>query len=360
MIPSAIDITQDNIVSGATLLSINNPLVFIITVTYTGTVDDTIECLIYDSTNTVISEDLVAVAYQDVSNVQRKYIFNADQILRGYNASIQEWIQTVNTLSLDPNSNTFKIEFNAYDTEGAGATQTDSVTFNTIQGSTQFGSSPSKVSIYTNANSTQIAYYGYWGYTYFYNASTAALKLTSGAGGVSTATGLVRAKVNGLTLGINNVEFYRDAVYTATHLIECREFCSGQKLIKYMDRNGMFRFYAFNQYYQEKINAKELGRTSKLITNILSDQTNSLSIGKNVDKFIDLTADATSSDLLLLEDLFVSPLIFMYIGSGNDTAADWIVLKIADGDFITRIKKGNTTKVNLTFEYPEQYSIKRF
>jgi hypothetical protein len=360
MIPSSISIVQDNVVDGATLFTINNPLVFLVNVTYTGTVSDYIYVYIYDVDDNLLSTNLIAPAYKDISVSVRQYIFNADQILRGLNEELQEWVQTANTINLDPNSNTFRLEFEATDTETLGSPVTDDITFNVLQSAVQFGTSPSRSDIYDNDTLTFIGYYGFWVYTYFYNSVAGALKLSAGAGGVSTAIGLIRVKQDGLTLGSNATQLYRDTVYTATALIDCRDFCDGQKLIKYMDRNGMFRFYAFNKNFQERINTVELGRTSKLITSILTDQSDSLSIGKDMSKFIDLTNDVTASDLLLLEDLFCSPLIYMYIGSGTDTAADWINMKIADGEMITRIRKGNMTKVAFTLEYPKQYSVKRF
>lgn len=359
MIPSAISITQDNIVNGSALLSINNPLVFLADVTYTGTVADYIYVYIYDGSNNLLSTNLIAPAYKDISVSVRQYIFNADQILRGLNEEIQEWVQTVNTLQLDPNSNTFKIEFEAVDDETAGSPVTDNITFNSLQGASQFGTSPSKDDIAHNVSDTFISYYGYWGYAYFFNTLTNLLKLSSGTG-TSFGVGMVRAKINGLNLGDNTVSLWVNGVESYSMNIECREICTGQKLIKYMDRNGMFRFYAFNKNFQERINTVELGRTSKLITSILTDQSDSLSIGKDMNKFIDLTEDVNASDLLLLEDLFCSPLIYMYIGSGTDTAADWINMKIADGEMVTRIRKGNMTKVAFTLEYPKQYSVKRF
>ncbi len=352
---TSINIIQDNIISGATLLTINNPLVFFVDVEYTGIADDSIFCEITDVNNIAVTNDLYAIAYSDISATKRRYMLDSDQILRGLNTTIQEFLQANNTIAQDINSNTFTITFYVYNP----STLTDSITFNTLQGSVQFGNSPSRVAIYTNVTRSQIAYYGFWGYAYFYNVATALLKLSSGTG-TSFLTGVVRAKINGLTIGNNTVNLWVNGTNTYTQNIDCREFCTGQKLIKFIDRNGFFQFYAFNKFYQEKINAVELGRTSKLLTNILTDQSRTKSIGKAVDKKIDLSIDAPSNDLPLLEDLFISPLIFMYIGNGSDTLSDWIEMKMLSGEFITRIRKGNSIKVDITLEYPDQYSITRF
>jgi len=182
MVASAIVISQDNIISSKALLSINNPLVFLINVTYTGQVADYISVDILDVDSNVISENLIAPAYKDISITERQYIFDADQLLRGYNAQLQEWVQAVDTIELDPNSNIFTLKFYADPLD-------EEVTFSVLNAATQIGSSPCKDSIYDNDYQVFIAYYGFWAYTYFYNIATADLKLSPGAGGVSTDKG---------------------------------------------------------------------------------------------------------------------------------------------------------------------------
>ena len=338
---TACAIIQDNIISGKALLSVCNPLTFIIQCTYVMPPPDFISVTIKRADNQIMFEGIAPV-YSDVSAGVRQYIFVADQILRGMittEKSLEDVIipayPTAGYNALIDYCYYFNIIFTA-------GSFTDSTTFFGLYGSNQFGSSPCEVDLYDEADATFIAYKDYPVYLYYFDYDD----------------GLHKMKVVYTFTGINQLS------RTPTHSMgtqilysDVRDFCTGQILIKYLDNKGMYRFYAFNKFYETKINNKEIGRASRIITNILTDKGSSSTLGYKTDKTISLVADGVSnSDLTLLESLYTSLFVYMYIGNGTDTESSWILMNVVNKDFISRIRKGNSSKVELILTYPETFN----
>lgn len=175
-----------------------------------------------------------------------------------------------------------------------------------------------------------------------------------------SSVGYYRYKVNDLTKGQEKkIYFFRNTTLIKTVTFSIRSFCSTQKLIKYLDRQGQYKFYAFNKFYEIKNNPRLLGKTNEVITSILTAQTNSKSLGFKDEKTISLVAeDVSESDLTLLEDLFISPRVYLYIGDGiSDTASDWLQVDIKPQSQPIRRKKASSGKINIDIALPEQFSI---
>jgi hypothetical protein len=153
-----------------------------------------------------------------------------------------------------------------------------------------------------------------------------------------------------VSMYINNVEFKKYIVPI--------ESCE-PKILKYLDSNGQYRFYPFNNYYSTRDNPSLIGQSNKLITSILTDQTNKQAIGYRNERKMQLTADVSKDELEKLSDIYVSPRVYLYVGSNNsDQLKDWIEVTVEASDAIIRRPKGDYGRIDLTVTLPEYFTIK--
>lgn len=164
---TAIEITQDNIVSGSDLLPVHSPLVFIAKVTYNTSIPDYVLVDIIDEYSIVL-ETLRANPYQDLSATEREFYFIADEVLRSKMNDFDDFAQTTATLQYVTDiTKLFTIKF--YDPVGS---EFDQVSFNAIHGAAQFGSNPNLTNIYNNVTEQYVAAKNMPVYAYFYNSDT--------------------------------------------------------------------------------------------------------------------------------------------------------------------------------------------
>ena len=170
--------------------------------------------------------------------------------------------------------------------------------------------------------------------------------------------GYYRYKVTPSSEGITYVRFYVNGILTSTATVITKEFCDNFKILKYLDRYGRYRFFPFNEKWQQKDTPSTKGSIDNFITSILDSQANSKQIGYNNQRTITLTAGNVSSDELdKLSDIFTSPRVYLYIGSGsNDRLQDWILVTVS-GDGIGRRKNNKFGKVSIDVKLPEYYAI---
>lgn len=147
------------------------------------------------------------------------------------------------------------------------------------------------------------------------------------------------------------------ATVLATKVVRVKPFCTGSQYLKYLDRNGQYRFFPFNNRYQTKDAPKLIGKINQLVTNIYSDQGDSKNIGYTNERKMTLVADDVYADELdILSDIWNSPRVYLQVGTG-DTAADWVRVTVSASDATTRRRKGNSGKVEITVTLPEWYNI---
>ena len=150
---------------------------------------------------------------------------------------------------------------------------------------------------------------------------------------------------------INNVPFIKKIVPVP--------FCGEGKILKYLDHTGQYRFYSFNSYFRTYDNPNQIGNVNKLITSILTDQSNKQNIGYTNERKITLSADVSKDELDILQDLYVSPRVYLYIGSNNsDLSKDWLEVIAEPNEAIVRRPKGNYGRFDLTVTLPEHFTIK--
>ena len=174
-----------------------------------------------------------------------------------------------------------------------------------------------------------------------------------------SSIGYYRYKVDNLPEGVNNIAFYKNGQLAVTHSVIVKPFCEDERLVKYLDKNGQYRFYPFNRYWESKDKPKSIGTTNKLITSILSGLTNKQNVGVKNERSITLVAsDVPETELEILQDLWVSPRVYLYIGSTNaDEAKDWIEVTVSGGDTTSKRKKQISGKISITVELPEWFSV---
>jgi hypothetical protein len=134
--------------------------------------------------------------------------------------------------------------------------------------------------------------------------------------------------------------------------------CSGYVLIKYLDKNGQYRFYPFNKYYRTSDTPELIGTANKFITNILSDQTNKQNVGFRNERKMQITADVPNDELEKLIDIYTSPRVYLYIGDGTtDTAKDWLEVNQIIDNPVVRRRKRNTGRIDITLNLPENFTV---
>lgn len=171
-----------------------------------------------------------------------------------------------------------------------------------------------------------------------------------------TTKNYYRLKVNDLDVD-TTYQLKNGATVLATKVVRVKPFCTGSQYLKYLDRNGQYRFFPFNNRYQTKDTPKLIGKINQLVTNIYSDQGDSKNVGYTNERKMTLVADDVDADELdILSDIWNSPRVYLQVGTG-DTAADWVRVTVSASDATTRRRKGNSGKVEITVTLPEWYNI---
>jgi len=136
-------------------------------------------------------------------------------------------------------------------------------------------------------------------------------------------------------------------------------FCEGGKILKYLDSNGQYRFYPFNKYYQTTDTPVLIGKSNKLITSILTDQSNTQNVGYKNERILELVADVPTNELEKLTDIYTSPRVYLYNGNGvSDIAKDWLEVTIQANESIVKRRKSNSGRIGITVTLPEHFTIK--
>lgn len=169
--------------------------------------------------------------------------------------------------------------------------------------------------------------------------------------------GFIRYKYDNLSEG-NTVVTATILGNTYSKTIRVKPFCTGELLIKYLDHNGQYRFYSFNNRFKKKDTPKLIGSTNKLISELLTAQTNKKNIGYSNDRTITAYNDLVPQDELdLLADLYTSPRVYLLIGSG-DELKDWIEVTVKSKDNQLKKSKGNFYTVEVEIILPSYYTVK--
>ena len=161
---TSITVIQDNKVSSKPLLSVHNPLVFIVEANYTSTAPDTL--YVSESVNSGVYS---CIPYSDPQSGKRQFMFIADEIIRGLMQEFDDTVQADSSNEFRPNK-TLDITLTFYDPTTPATNCT--IAFIAIHGSRQFGESPCLDAIYNNDDEIYVGVVGSPCYCYFFNDST--------------------------------------------------------------------------------------------------------------------------------------------------------------------------------------------
>jgi hypothetical protein len=166
MSATAVNIYQDNITDDCNLLSVHNPLIFLIDVTYTGEPTEILYCKILDEDSETLGI-FKCIPYADVTASVRRFALMADSLLRGFMDELDDFSQSAGSLEFCSNmTKEFTLKFYA-----ESEVIYDSVLIIALQGVRQFGEDPSISELYHNEPQTYIAAEGKPLYVYIYNDS---------------------------------------------------------------------------------------------------------------------------------------------------------------------------------------------
>ena len=158
--------------------------------------------------------------------------------------------------------------------------------------------------------------------------------------------------------GETEIKFYKNGSLDLTCKVITKETCGAYKILKYLDQDGKYRFYPFNQFWTSQDSPKQIGSINKTIESILTSQSDSRNIGYNNSRTITLVADSVSNEEMeILSSLFLSPSVYLYNGSGGDDDFDksWLMVTVK-GDGIIKQTKKNSRKVTVEVTLPEFYT----
>jgi hypothetical protein len=170
--------------------------------------------------------------------------------------------------------------------------------------------------------------------------------------------GYYRYKISDVIEGKQSVQFFINGALTKTCNIIGKQFCPDFRLLKYLDSSGQYRFFPFNGHWQQTDKPTLIGKVNNFVTSILDSQASQKNIGYTNERKLSFTAERVSQDELdKLTDLFVSPRVYLHVGTGiNDEVSDWVLVSVS-GDGIGRPKKNNFKKFVIEVTLPEQYAI---
>lgn len=154
-------------------------------------------------------------------------------------------------------------------------------------------------------------------------------------------------------------KIYINGVATPEKIVKVLPWCDGNKRIKFLNKNGQYRFAAFNRFHESSDKPKEIGQVNKIITSLLHSQSETNSVGMNTTRTLNLVADDVSSDQLeILKDLWLSPRVYLYIGNGTtDLESDYILVTAKVKNPVNNIMKGSYLDLVVELELPKHYTI---
>jgi len=164
-----ISISQDNKVSDSNLIPVHSPVIFIVDVTYTGLVPDTLNVELYDKDDVLI-DTYKCIPYLDLLATLRQFIFIADEPIRSLMEGFDDFAQLNETFVPVPDiTKVFKLNF----VDPDNAATFDIETFVFVHGAEQFGNNPNLVDQFNNEDDNYFAPKDNFVYVYFYNNDAA-------------------------------------------------------------------------------------------------------------------------------------------------------------------------------------------
>lgn len=176
--------------------------------------------------------------------------------------------------------------------------------------------------------------------------------------------GYYRVKLKAVDKIVNifngNILYTTAEIKTQNRISDCdSDINENGKYIKYLDRFGRYRFWMFNNKWKEQIQPTSKGEYKIPVIRLQDAQSNKKNIGYNNIKTIALRCESvTSEQLEILQDIFVSPRIYLRIGQ-KDFVKDWVLVTLS-GDNVTNDKTKNTFNMEVTITLPQYFSVCKY
>lgn len=171
---TALEIYQSNTLPGCNLISLHNPVVFLVDATYSGEVPDTLTVDLKHGAD--VLDTFNCLPFKDISGNKRRFAFVADQIIRGEMGAFDDFQSVPKSLEIVPD---ITKQFTAHFYAGEISSDVDFVACHAAR---QYGDSQAMEGIVNNTEGT--VYLGAAGmpiYVYFYN-DNASNVITVGTG----------------------------------------------------------------------------------------------------------------------------------------------------------------------------------
>lgn len=303
------------------IYAVHNPLNFTIEKTNSP---ENVPCVIEVDGNSIGT--FRAIPF-DSYNGTNRYILFADEPIRANMPSFDDYPQPQNSL-ITVNNISARIKITEEETGNVIAE------FVAVNAARQLGGEGAKMTNLVNNEEPAFVFVeGQPGYAYFYDNDFFREKL------------LLTANTDVTRLGI-------------TKPVEVLPHCTGDVILKYLDRNGMYRFYKFDKAYSISLEPEQIGRTQTIFESIATAQGVTKNIGYKNEKQLSVTAiKVPDKHMDSLQDVFVSPRVYMHVGAlGLDARENWVLVDV-EGDGEVKHPKRKFNDIRLTLTMPEQYNV---
>lgn len=140
--------------------------------------------------------------------------------------------------------------------------------------------------------------------------------------------------------------------------VEVLPYCDGDVILKYLDRNGMYRFYKFSRFYLREIEPELIGSIENFFGSLSAAQGYKKNIGYRSQEELTVKAVAVPArHMESLKDIYTSPRVYMHIGRlGDDNASDWVLVDV-EGDGMIKHNRRQFNDIELTILPPANNEI---
>lgn len=355
---SSISIIQSNIINDVNLIAAHSDVFFIAEAIYSGLTPTSLGVAIYDKED-VLLKNFRAVTKGDTSVTTREFYFESGVLIRALMPLFDDFFQGSNTILKCTNlDKIIKIKFYDLDNE---ATFSETITVNFAHAVRQIAESVGIEDVFLNFSKTVFCVKDRHCYLYYYNSeigtNLSVLDETQ-ENVLSSVTcneiGLYRYKE---TFTESKKRYFSDDGGEYLKDIKVLDVCENGKEIKYLDKNGFYRFFGFTQFFETKDAPRKIGNVLKNFYDIQTAQSRTQNLGTTNTPQMSLFADVSNEQLEILKDVNNSPRIYLRVDSTGDNFKNWIEVERKSGTNDTNRPHQIRDRYTLNLNLPKSYTI---
>lgn len=259
------------------------------------------------------------------------YLFSADEPIRQYMPAIDDYASQINSAAPVQN---MQARVAIKERTPGTAVYNEVATFIAVNAARQIGlSGESLLDLLQNNEPPYVFVQGQPGYLYWYD------------------NGFYREKM----LLTQNTTITRGG---KSKTVEVLPYCDGDVILKYLDRNGMYRFYKFSRFYRREIEPELIGSIENFFGSLSAAQGYKKNIGYRSQEELTVKAVAVPARRMeSLKDIYTSPRVYMHIGRlGDDNTSDWVLVDV-EGDGMIKHNRRQFNDIELTILPPANNEI---